>query len=643
MSSDTEEIARLRAELLTARGECRRWEERHQSLADHSRDVVSCIDTDGAITYVASSVRTVLGYEPDELVGQNAFDLLALEPRTGSSGEFDQVQSVVAKTHRKDGTDVWLECWTQALRDADGRVTGFQSTWRDVTARRAAEEALKLSQRSFEEFVQSMPVPAIIHRDTFFTLTNRAFADVFGYAVDELLGTSIFDVVDAGDRAYIAERVKLPPLDRGGTRTREHYVRHKDGTRIPIEVTTVPVILHGELCRMGVIHDLRQRKHLEAQLITADRMASLGRLSAAVGHEINNPLTYVVGSLSLIDRELEQLGVTTDRVSHLRELLGNVREGAERIRGIVTDLKALSREKDDSPTPTDLGHVLDLCAAMADHEIRHRARLVKDYAAVPFVLGSEARLGQVFLNLLVNAAQSIAGGDVEGNEVRIIARPLGDVEVAVEISDTGVGIPPEVASKIFEPFFTTKADGGTGLGLSISRHLVTSFGGSIAVEPNQPRGTRFRVVLARASAARVAVPDRRTASPQLGTALARILVVDDEPQLATTIARLLARHTVEIASSGRAAIARLRRGERYDVMLCDLQMNDGSGMDVYEHLKREGSDLAPRMIFMTGGAVGARAQEFVLASDCPVLDKPFDRETLEAAVHEASSRLARSR
>jgi len=513
-------------------------------------------------------------------------------------------------------------------------------TTRDSMARREAEVALLHSEKNFEDFVLAMPVPAIIHRDAKFTLTNRAFAEAFGYAVDDLLGTSIFDIVDSGDRAYVAERVALPPRERGGTRTREHHVLHKDGTRVPVEVTTVPVFLRGELCRMGVVHDLRPQKQLEAQLIAADRLASLGRLSAAVGHEINNPLAYALGSLSLIDTEITHLGLEEPRTQQLRELTGHVRHGALRIRSIVQDLTALSREQSEAPVPVKLGSALDLSASMADHEIRHRARLLKDYVDLPCVLGSEARLGQVFLNLLVNAAQSIAEGDVAGNTVSVSARPLGDDRVEVTIADTGAGISPELASRIFEPFFSTKSCGGTGLGLSISRQIVLSLGGSITFEPNQPRGTRFQVILPSTTVDCEADANARASERRRGIAEARVLVVDDEPTLARTVAKLLAPHTVEIALGGRAAIGRLSRGERFDAILCDLHMNDGSGIDVYEHLVKTASDLARRMILMTGGAVGERAQSFLLGSGCRVLDKPFDRETLHASLEEVLRRSA---
>ncbi len=640
MEGDGDAIARLTAEVEAARAALRDAEERYELLANNAHAVLSRIDAKGRVTYVSPSIRQVLGFDPEEIVGQDAFAFLnpqELEARRAGFAEAlrtGAAPTVTARARRKDGTYVWMEYTTDVLRDAGGAVAGFQSTSHDVTERHEAEEALRRSEEHFEEFIRAMPVPAVIHRDARFVLINRAFTEVFGYAEADLLGASVLSIVDVPHRAYVEHHMQSRPEERAGVRTREHALAHKDGSRIPVEVTSVPIFLRGELCPMGVIDDLRERKRLEAQLVTADRLSALGRLSAAVGHEINNPLAYVLGSLELIDRELGHVALEPERARQLHELLANVREGAERIRAIVVDLRALSRESVESLEPVDLGHVLDLCAAMADHEVHHRARLVKAYHDVPFVLGSEARLGQVFLNLLVNAGQAIPEGDVEGNQVRLEVHPADPGMIAVEVVDSGVGIPAEHASRIFEPFFTTKAGEGTGLGLSISRHIVSSLGGSITATPNAPRGSRFRVVLpcvaeAPESDRAGGAVEEAPAAPEDG---ARFLVVDDEPQLAHLVARLLRRPDVAVALGGQEAIDRLEADERFDVILCDLHMNGVSGMDLHDYVQRHLGGLEARMIFMTGGALDTRAREFSARSGRPVLDKPIDVRALEAAI-----------
>ncbi|HSQ61929.1 MAG TPA: ATP-binding protein [Polyangiaceae bacterium] len=219
-----------------------------------------------------------------------------------------------------------------------------------------------------------------------------------------------------------------------------------------------------------------------------------------------------------------------------------------------------------------------------------------------------------------------------------------DGKVAVDVVDTGSGIAPEVAPRIFEPFFSTKAGAGTGLGLAISQHIVTSLGGTISATPNAPRGTRLRVVLPCADEAEAIESVRQEAArteTEAKNAHARILVVDDEPQITLMIARLLRPRAVDVAHGGKEALTRLSDGPRYDVIVCDLHMNDLTGMDVYEHLQRAGGGLERRVIFMTGGVMSERASDFVARCDCPLLDKPFDGPALESAIESVLERGSR--
>jgi CheY-like chemotaxis protein len=262
--------------------------------------------------------------------------------------------------------------------------------------------------------------------------------------------------------------------------------------------------------------------------------------------------------------------------------------------------------------------------------IRLRARLVKEYGAVRRALASEGRLAQVFVNLLVNAAQAIPDGEANDNEIRITTREEGG-HVVVEIRDTGIGIPAQHLPHIFEPFFTTKAKGvGTGLGLSISHSIVTAHGGTLTAERSWPRGALFRVTL-RASSEALA-PASSTESRATDGPRARILLIDDEPRTARVLAELLSPHEVTLAHSGREAISRLTGDASFDAIVCDLQMNDGNGVDVYEFLIERAPDLARRVIFTTGGAFTQRAREFLDRCPQPVLEKPFDSAHLATLV-----------
>ena len=310
-----------------------------------------------------------------------------------------------------------------------------------------------------------------------------------------------------------------------------------------------------------------------------------------------------------------------------------MREGAERVRAIVRELKALSSTRRDRISAVDVHRALDVAAATARHETRLRARVVTAYGPVRFGAGERggARPG------LREPAGQRGAGDPRGRreqerDPHLHARRSEEDRRG----DYGHGRRHRAggSSRIFEPFFTTKADGvGTGLGLSISHNIVTSYGGTLAAERVSPRGTLFRVTLRPSSEATLPHPEppppARAAAPR-----ARVLLVDDEPATARVLAQILSRHDVTIAGSGREAIARLAPGACFDVIVCDLQMNDGSGVDVYEHLLESAPLLARRIIFMTGGAFTERARVFLEACPQPLLDKPFDPARLEALIDE---------
>jgi CheY-like chemotaxis protein len=266
--------------------------------------------------------------------------------------------------------------------------------------------------------------------------------------------------------------------------------------------------------------------------------------------------------------------------------------------------------------------------------MRHRASLVRDYGELPLVEANEASLGQVCLNLLINAAQAIPEGRVDDNEIRVTTYTDRDGRAVVEVRDTGGGIPPEIMGRIFDPFFTTKPIGlGTGLGLSICHRLVTSLGGEISVESEVGVGSIFRFAIPGAPRARLT--RRAISAPLPVVRAARILVVDDEPGVGVAVQRMVAPpHHVTTVTSGEEALALVAAGQRYDVILCDVMMPNMTGMQLHEELVRVAPELAERMVFITGGAFTPSAKKFLEDIPNDVLEKPFDFKQLAATINE---------
>lgn len=377
-------------------------------------------------------------------------------------------------------------------------------------------------------------------------------------------------------------------------------------------------------------------------LVRAERLAGLGRLSASIGHEINNPLSYVIGNLEYVCEELaDEQRVRQDALieSAVRDALG----GAERIRKIVGELRSFSlRSGPEVCRAIDVADVLEAATELARGEVRHRARLERLYSPVPKVLADAAKLTQVFVNVLVNAAQAIPEERTASGAGLITLRTgvTEDGRVGVEITDSGLGIDEEVRQRMFEPFFTTKADDrGTGLGLFVSLGIVTGFGGSIEVDSDPGEGTTMRILLPAwrgADAEPEAVPRR---SIRALKKKCRLLVVDDDVLVARTLARQLSGHQVEVALGGQPALDRLAAsGHCFDLVLCDLMMPDMTGMDVYEAIEARQPSLCDRFVFVSGGGVTERSRRFLERHAERVLSKPIDSrrlcEVLESAVRE---------
>jgi CheY-like chemotaxis protein len=377
------------------------------------------------------------------------------------------------------------------------------------------------------------------------------------------------------------------------------------------------------------------------RLALADRMSAASTLAAGVAHELNNPLAFVTANLSFLAEGTARVAAIlrgaapapgdADLAAQLLDAVREARSGAERMRAVVRDLKTFAGGERDDLGPVELQPVLDACVNAAWNEIRPRARLARDVAPTPPVLGNEGLLSQLFLNLLVNAAQSIPGGRPDEHEVGISARALADGRVAVEVRDSGCGIPEAELPRIFDPFFTTKPPGsGTGLGLSMCHAIVAASGGEIEVESAPGRGSTFRVLLAPAARPAPAAP--APTPPADARTQARVLIVDDEPLVGKVLRRTLTEHDVTVVESGAAALARLGAGERYDVVLCDLLMPGMSGMDVYRELATHHPDLARRVVFLTGGAFTTAARDFLERERVECVEKPFEVDALRAVI-----------
>ncbi len=618
---------------------------------------VTFVDTPRPINaYISERAAQILGWPAKELMERDPMAFIAAEDRAWAENRYARRHtgaergqtSYELRIQRKDGTHAVVEL-TAGTATVDGRATVFAFLV-DASVRKEAEEEKLRYEARFHQLIEIAPEPIGIVRDGRFVWVNRAYAQALAYdAPEQLVGTEISTLVEPEDVAAQRSREAALILKRAQQPPHVYRVRKRDGSRVLLEITSVFIDYEGRPAALTMARDVTLRRQLERQLVEADRLAALGTLAAGIAHEINNPLAYVMLNLEWIARKLPELQRDPSSMAGLTAMLDEARQGAERVSTIVRELRSFSRADGDSRHPVDLTRVVQSAIRMVGNEIRYRARVMTSFDTVRPVWGNEARLEQVVVNLLLNAAQAMPEARAEENEIRVDVRPDGERHALLEVHDNGAGIAPDVLPRIFDPFFTTKPVGhGTGLGLSICHGIVTSLGGQIAAYSEPGRGTTFRVLLPTSETVASDGPPSTSRPPaSQGGKRARVLVIDDELPIANTLRELLApEHQVVAAASGREALAKLE-AEEFDVVFCDLMMPGMSGIELFERVRSERPGLEERIVFMTGGAFTTRAAEFLASVDNLRVEKPFSLGLIESIVRDMAagggSRAARHR
>lgn len=586
------------------------------------------------ILYVNETLLALGGYTAEEVSTQSAWRFFASE-------DLDRLQCIY-QAHLR-GEPVPRSIQTQ-LRHKSGRtipidlsstlvtVNGLHanvSFVTDLTDRKRAEEELRSSEARFRQLVDSAPDGVVILRQARIVFANAAAARLLGAADPALLlGADVGEALEPQSAELLTRRLDdLLAGEQGPFEPQEYKTR---GGRIA-EVSSILLDYEGQPAVLGFARDVTERKAMHERLVQADRLAAVGMLAAGVAHEVNNPLAYVLLNLKYLERELPKLARDPSRLDTLMRHVADASHGAERVQTIVRDLRTFARTDKDSAGPVDLTEVVDSALAMAEHEIRQKAQLVKKYAPVPAVNGTVAKLEQVMLNLIVNAAQALEPGHAAKHRIEVSIENASATTVRVTVSDTGPGMPSEVAARAFEPFFTTKPPGlGTGLGLSICRSIVETFGGSIWLEAGPGGGTRVYVeLLARPGEHPPSLGPSRTSDfvPSPGT---RLLIVDDETSVSQMLSRFLQNYyQIRTCDSGEAALGLLRAGEQFDLILCDVMMPRMSGIELFEAISKECPGTAERVVFMTGGALLPEVATFLKRVHRPKIEKPFDLNELQ--------------
>jgi PAS domain S-box-containing protein len=587
---------------------------------------------DGQFVYANEAFERILGMAARDDVGAGEYTpAYHLQDRSGRPFPEDRLPFIQAQRRREtvvvddiviaraDGRRVYVSALGKPLFDVTGVLRHVVIAFRDITAEVETEAGADVARHKLRMALDNAPIVLFATEiDGTITVSEGAALEAMGFKSVELVGRSIYDLYRDNPQVLANHARAL-----GG----ETFRTVADVGDVVLESWISP--LRGPTGAiggvMGVSTNVTERRRMERQVDRAERLAALGRLAASVAHEINNPLSYSIEALRLAG---EALG-TPEGAARVADLLREAAEGMERVRLITRDLKAFSRSDEEVRSPQDLSLSLSAAVKMVATRTSTRARVELALGPVATVPADPSRLVQIFVNLILNAADALPPDGAERNRIMISTR-LDGPSAVVEVADNGPGVPADLRDRVFDPFFTTKPVGeGTGLGLFVTRNLVEALGGTVVLDDAPTGGARFTIRLPTTTApapraepaAATPVPEAQSAEP----VRRRVLVIDDEPQLARIFGLALgAEYDVRVFTSGRAALAHLLESHPYDLVLCDLMMADVSGMQLFDDLRRLRPGLEERLVFMTGGVFDPAVADFLASVENECVDKPFD-------------------
>ena len=625
-------------------------EKRFTDLFQTLREGVYLASADDRITEVNPALAQMVGIEnKEELINREIASLYQKpEDRADERSRLNElgflrVHEITLK-HRQDGRDVVTVHTAAAIRDPAGKFVRYQGTFVDVTEQREMERRLHREQEFAGRLMDSFPdLVIVLDTEARYTFVSPQIHDILGYRPEEMIGKRVGARTDPADRAALLELFNDLIFQRLSEGQIEYRTQHKNGAWRVFRASARP--LHDETGKIsGVIasaRDITEQQRLQQQLIQAERLAAMGQMIAGVAHELNNPLTAILGVTEMLrDQSPDE---------NERRQLELAHRQARRAAHIVQSLLVFSRPSTPRNTLLHLPDLLQRTLQLHEHSL-HANDVHVDFASrpdLPTVLGDPNQLTQVFLNLIVNAEQAIREVRDRGT-LRIRLGVVGD-RVLITFQDDGVGIRRETLPRIFDPFFTTKRPGrGTGLGLSICLAIIREHNGDISAQPLPDGGSVFTVSLpvCTESVALAELPAphikqiEKPAPPAAGTlAGKKILVVDDEESILELVGDTLGArgYVVDRAPNSEHALD-LADQKSYDVILCDLNLESESGksvsgFDLHDQIlerfsarsgaRPDGVAAHPLFIFMTGDLVDGAISDQAGREGNRFLQKPF--------------------
>ncbi|MEQ1951496.1 PAS domain S-box protein [Mesorhizobium sp. CN2-181] len=612
-----------------------------RTVLEAALDGYVSIDREGRVLEFNPAAERIFGYRSADVLGQPIAELIVPahsreRHRTGFARHLETGQtSIIGKTIEvtalhADGHEFPIEI--VIVRSELGNNPIFIAYLRDLTEQKRAEAEIAESAARFRAIAEGVPLPIIITvlDEPEVLFANELARHLLGLEVGQRGAVALRSWHDPSRRKEIARLL----AEEGAVDAFEAAMRTPAGETLDVLISARRIQHAGRVAMFAAVTDITEQRRAEAEIARqrenlhqSEKLSALGSLLAGVAHELNNPLSVVIGYSSMLKE------FATDQTIATRA--DKIHEAAERCSRIVRTFLAMARKKPPSRSAVDIGETIAASLELTAYGLRTAGVEVSTRieADLPPVSGDADQLPQVFTNLVVNAQQALLAVPAP-RRLTITARPeAGGVEIVV--ADNGPGMGAEVAKRIFEPFYTTKPAGvGTGVGLSVCQAIVAAHEGTISVQSSPGEGARFTVFLpagrrnANAAAARAddAVPPVRNA---------RVLVVDDEADIASMIAETLRNdgHRADVADNAEAALAAVRQGG-VDLVISDIRMPGLDGPGLYRALGEMSENLVERVLFITGDTLAPEIDRFITDTGAPVIEKPIDPQVFRKIVSE---------
>jgi PAS domain S-box-containing protein len=608
-----------------------------QYALDHVKYPVYWTDADGKISYVNDACCKSLGYTREELLSMNVVDfnptatlgnreLRLKRIRENGSEKFETLH------RKKDGRDVHVEININYLK-YDSKEFYFTLA-QDITQRKRLEKALLQAKEKYKVLVENI-------NDVIFSTNSKGnivyispvIRQLTGYKPSEVMGKEFREFVHPDDSIGVEQsfiNTQNNILD-----PYEFRIIHKDGSTVFVSSYSRPILVQNEVVGVtGVITDLSDRKkaetekkELEKRAQVTSRLAAIGEMAAGIAHEINNPLTGIIGYAHLL--------MQSDIPADIKKDVEVIDHGAQRVASIVKRLLTFARQQPMEREYLNINRVVETALELQAYYLRTgNIKVVLQLEPnLPLTIADANQLQQVFLNIIVNA--KIEMQELKGKGVLTIKTEKIDNVIKISFGDNGPGIAPENLEKIFQPFFTTRPIGkGTGLGLSICHGIIVEHSGKIYAENELNKGATFIIelpIIKKLDQQKKIKAEKETVKK---TYKARILVMDDEPVVRQFLDRILttAGHEVEVVDNAHDFMESVKNN-RYNLILLDMKMPEISGIELYGQLEKIAKSLAHRVVFITGDVMGADTQKFLSKTKAPYILKPFDSAKLNREIN----------